>query len=87
MEILKGIGVSPGVVVCSAVILEAEDYRISQRFVARQQVRPEIHRLRQAFLDLNLQPDVVLAAGVQAGVHLRVTLHLKLRRAGGGRVQ
>lgn len=66
MEILKGIGVSPGVVVCSAVILEAEDYRISQRFVARQQVRSEIHRLRQAFLDAI--DEVTHLQGAQADI-------------------
>ncbi len=51
MEILKGIGVSPGIAICPAIILEAEDYRIPQRFVVRKQVRAEIQRLRQAFLD------------------------------------
>jgi len=66
MDILKGIGVSPGVAVCSAVILEAEDYRISQRFVARQQIRPEVHRLRQAFLDAI--EEVTHLQGAQADI-------------------
>ena len=51
MEILKGIGVSPGVSICSAVVLEAEDFRIPCRFVRQDQVRDEVGRLRQAFLD------------------------------------
>jgi phosphotransferase system enzyme I (PtsI) len=51
MDILKGIAVSPGVAICSAVVIEAEDYRIPERFITRQQVQPEIQRLRQAFLD------------------------------------
>jgi len=51
MDILKGIAVSPGVAICSAVVIEAEDYRIPERFITRQQVRLEVQRLRQAFLD------------------------------------
>lgn len=66
MEILKGIGVSPGVVVCSAVILEAEDYRIPQRFVPRGQVRAEVHRLRQASLDAI--EEVTHLQGAQADI-------------------
>ena len=51
MEIIKGIGVSPGVVICTAVVLDAEDYRVPRRLVSPDQRRSEIHRLRQAFLD------------------------------------
>ncbi len=51
MEILKGIAVSPGLAICPAIVIEAEDYRIPKRFVARGQVRAETQRLRQAFLD------------------------------------
>jgi len=51
MEILKGIGVSPGVVHCTAVVLEAEDIRIPRRRIPNAQCRDEIQRLRQAFLD------------------------------------
>jgi len=51
MEIIKGIGVSPGVVICSAVVLDAEDYRIPQRQVPGTQTRREIQRLRRAFTD------------------------------------
>ncbi len=51
MEILKGIGVSPGVVHCTAVVLEAEDIRIPRRRISNAQCRDEIQRLRQAFLD------------------------------------
>ena len=49
MEILKGIGVSSGVAICSAVVLDAEEYRISQRQVQPQQTRAEVQRLRKAF--------------------------------------
>jgi len=51
MEIIKGIGVSPGVVVCPAVVLDAEDYRIPKREVPSSQTRMEIQRLRRAFMD------------------------------------
>jgi len=51
MEVIKGIGVSQGVAVCSAVVLDTEEYRIPQRVVPRSQRRGEVHRLRQGFLD------------------------------------
>ena len=51
MEIIKGIGVSPGVVICSAVVLDAEEYRIPRRSVPAEQSRAEVQRLRNAFLD------------------------------------
>lgn len=51
MEIIKGIGVSPGVVIYSAVILDDEDYRIPKRMVPRSQVQAEVQRLRRAFVD------------------------------------
>ncbi|MCP4708965.1 MAG: phosphoenolpyruvate--protein phosphotransferase [Planctomycetes bacterium] len=51
MDIIKGIGVSPGVAICSAVVLDSEDYRVPLRYVPPRQVRPEVQRLRQAFLD------------------------------------
>jgi len=51
MEIIKGIGVSPGVVIYPAVILDDEDYRIPRRMVPRSQVQAEVRRLRRAFVD------------------------------------
>ncbi|MCK5270055.1 MAG: phosphoenolpyruvate--protein phosphotransferase [Sedimentisphaerales bacterium] len=51
MEIIKGIGVSPGVAICSAVVLDAEDYRIPRRIVHHTQIRREVQRLRKAFQD------------------------------------
>lgn len=51
MEIIKGIGVSPGVAICSAVVLDAEDYRIPRRIVHHTQTRREVQRLRKAFQD------------------------------------
>lgn len=49
MEILKGIGVSPGVVICPAVVLDAEDLVIPRRLVDAQSVDNEVSRLREAF--------------------------------------
>ena len=51
MEVIKGIGVSQGVAICSAVVLDAEEYRIPQRIIPRSQRRGEVQRLRQGFLD------------------------------------
>ncbi len=41
MEVKKGIPVSPGVAIASAVVLDAEDYRITQRTVPPDQVEHE----------------------------------------------
>jgi len=45
MEIKKGIGVSPGVAICQAVVLDAEEYRIPQRHVSPARVEGELQRL------------------------------------------
>ena len=51
MDVIKGIGVSPGVAICTAVVLDAEDYRVPRRTVPKHQARVEIQRLRKSFLD------------------------------------
>ncbi len=51
MEIIKGIGVSQGVAICPAVILETEDFNIPHRTVPAANARHEIQSLRKAFLD------------------------------------
>ena len=48
MEIKKGIGVSPGVVISTAVVLDAEDLRVPRRHVDPAQVQGEIDRVGQA---------------------------------------
>ena len=48
MEIKKGIGVSPGVVIGTAVVLDAEDLVIPRRTVAPEQAEAEAQRLGQA---------------------------------------
>ena len=51
MEIIKGIAVSPGVAICPAVVLDAEEFRIPQRQVVPARAKQEANRLRQAFTD------------------------------------
>ena len=48
MEIKKGIGVSPGVVISTAVVLDAEDLLIPKRTIPPEQVASEIARLHEA---------------------------------------
>src|SRR5205823_1310743 len=51
MEIKKGISVSPGVVISTAVVLDAEDLLIPKRFVAAEQVAQELGRVETALAD------------------------------------
>jgi phosphoenolpyruvate-protein phosphotransferase (PTS system enzyme I) len=48
MEIKKGIGVSPGVVISTAVVLDAEDLLIPRRAVPPEQAPQELQRLHDA---------------------------------------
>lgn len=48
MEIIKGIGVSPGVVICQAVVLDAEDIVIPRRTIDSAAVETEVARLNEA---------------------------------------
>jgi phosphotransferase system enzyme I (PtsI) len=50
MEIKKGIGVSPGVVISTALVLDAEDLLIPKRSVPADQVDAEIARLHEAIV-------------------------------------
>jgi len=54
MEIKKGIGVSPGVVISTAVVLDAEDLLIPKRQIQVEQVPGEIERLDRAVADSTL---------------------------------
>src|SRR6185312_4417773 len=49
MEIIKGIGVSPGVVIYTAVVLDAEDLVIPRRVIDASAVDAEVARLHDAF--------------------------------------
>ncbi|MBC7784184.1 MAG: phosphoenolpyruvate--protein phosphotransferase [Burkholderiales bacterium] len=48
MEIIKGIGVSPGVVICPAIVLDAEDLVIPRRTIDASAVEVEVVRLNDA---------------------------------------
>lgn len=48
MEIKKGIGVSPGVIICTAVVLDAEYLVIPKRIVPTEQIDAELQRLSDA---------------------------------------
>ena len=48
MEIKKGIGVSPGVAISQAIVLDAEEYRIPERHVRCEALGEEIARLDEA---------------------------------------
>jgi phosphotransferase system enzyme I (PtsI) len=50
MEIKKGIGVSPGVVIGTAIVLDAEDLRIPKRNVTPEQIPGELARLKAAIV-------------------------------------
>lgn len=51
MDIYKGIGVSQGVAIYKAVVIDAEDYRIPKRIIPKREIPNEIKRLRKALLD------------------------------------
>ena len=74
MEIKKGIGVSPGVVISTAVVLDAEDLLIPKRQVEADQIPRELERLDRALaeslLDLaRLRDSVTAKAGPEvAGI-------------------
>jgi phosphotransferase system enzyme I (PtsI) len=74
MEILKGIGVSPGVVISTAVVLDAEDLLIPKRHVPISEVPNELVRLdkalKSAVLELEqLRDSVASRAGKElAGI-------------------
>ena len=79
MEIKKGIGVSPGVVIATAVVLDAEDLVVPRRHVDAGEIAKEIRRLSdaiaQAVVDLTkLRDDVTGTHGKEIGgifdVHL-----------------
>jgi len=68
MEIKKGIGVSPGVVISTAVVLDAEDLLIPKRQIDVAQVPSEIERLDKAVADsiadlTGLRDSLTLQAG------------------------
>src|SRR6266550_1723560 len=72
MEIKKGIGVSPGVVISTAIVLDAEDLVIPRRPVEDEQIPAEIQRLQDAIatavVDLSkLRDEVAKQHGKEIG--------------------
>ena len=59
MEIIKGIGVSPGVVICTAIVLDAEDLIIPRRLVDAAGVDVEVSRLHAALASASQELDVL----------------------------
>src|SRR5690242_6745344 len=72
MEIKKGIGVSPGVVISTAVVLDAEDLLIPKRQVEAAQTGAEIERfetaIAAAIVEISkLRDDVTQKHGKEIG--------------------
>jgi phosphotransferase system enzyme I (PtsI) len=72
MEIKKGIGVSPGVVISTAIVIDAEDLVIPKRTIAPDAVAAEVERLGRAIeatiVDLQkLRDDVTNQHGKEIG--------------------
>lgn len=79
MEIKKGIGVSPGVVISTAVVLDAEDLRVPRRAVDAAAVPSELNRLGDAIgaalVDLTrLRDEVATRHGKEIGAIFDVHL-------------
>src|SRR5438105_11141947 len=86
MEIKKGISVSPGVVISTAVVLDAEDLVIPKRPVEADQVAGEIQRLQDAIatavVDLTkLRDEVASQHGREIGGIFDVHMALLRDRA------
>src|SRR5437868_1457903 len=63
MEIKKGIAVSPGVVISTAVVLDAEDLAVPKRHIEEKEVPHEITRFKEA-----LDHSVVELEGLRVGM-------------------
>jgi phosphoenolpyruvate-protein kinase (PTS system EI component) len=81
MEIKKGIGVSPGVVISTAVVLDAEDCASPSASSRPEQVPVEVERLNHAIADsvvelAQLRESVTSSVGKEIGeifaVHLGI---------------
>src|SRR5207248_5239446 len=63
MEIKKGIAVSPGVVISTAVVLDAEDLAVPKRHIEEKEVPHEITRFKEA-----LDHSVIELKGLRVGI-------------------
>ena len=90
MEIKKGIGVSPGVVIATAVVLDAEDLVVPRRHVDAAELPKEVRRLSdaiaQAVVDLAYNSDgsatALVVAARAAGCEVIVDGYEALVRQG-----
>jgi phosphoenolpyruvate-protein phosphotransferase (PTS system enzyme I) len=72
MEIKKGIGVSPGIVISTAIVLDAEDLLIPKRQIAVEEIPAEIERFENAIAKCardigHLRDDVSAKHGKEIG--------------------
>lgn len=72
MEIIKGLGVSPGVVISTAVVLDAEDVLIPRRSISDEAVPAEVARVSHAFQEAqsdlrDLSSDIARKHGKEIG--------------------
>ena len=75
MEIIRGIAVSPGVVISHAFVLDAEDVRIPRRSVVESDLPAEMAAMKAAFAAtrkeyVGLQEDVARSLGEEASTVL-----------------
>ena len=81
MEIKKGIGVSPGVTIARAVVLDAEEYRIALKTVSVDDIPAELERLRTGFdASLDRAPQPSRGHGPPVGARYRG--HFRLSTTG-----
>jgi phosphoenolpyruvate-protein kinase (PTS system EI component) len=73
MDIKKGIAVSPGVVISTALVLDAEDLVIPRRQIDASGVEPELARLNQAIVESSA--DLQTAWGI-SGIVLQISAGL-----------
>lgn len=70
MEVRKGIGVSPGVVISTAVVLDAEDLAVPRRNIAPEKVAEEITRFHDAVEKSHKQLEGLRANMVQHSLEI-----------------
>ena len=69
MELRKGIAVSPGITIGAAFVLDTEEIRIPQRFIAKEDVESELQRYDDAILAAHKTINVdIEQVGAKIGV-------------------
>lgn len=93
MEIKRGIPVSPGISIAEVLVLDSEEIRIPQRFIAKDDVEAEVERFEEAVVDSNrlLEKEIQQLEG-EVEIHARIlsvhrdlaadpTLHAEVHQA------